>query len=84
MTDNITVEFTIEPFVDGDPPAYVIAAVDAVSAMGLHVEVGPFGSLFAAPDAVVGDAVAALVRAAYSHGATHVAISTERAGDHQE
>lgn len=77
MPDNIAVEFTIEPFVDGEPPRYVIAAVEAVAGLGLHVEVGPFGSLFVVRAERAGEAVAAVVDAAYANGATHVSISTE-------
>lgn len=77
MPNNIAVEFTIEPFVDGEPPRYVMAAVEAVAALGLHVEVGPFGSLFVVPVDEAGAAVSAAVDAAYAHGATHVSISTE-------
>lgn len=79
MSTNVAVEFTIEPFVDGEPPRYVIAAVEAVAALGLHVEVGPFGSLFVVPSEMAGEAVSAVVDAAYANGATHVSISTETA-----
>lgn len=77
MPDSIAVEFTIEPFVDGEPPRYVIAAVEAAASLGLHVEVGPFGSLFVVPADKAGAAVAAVLDAAYANGATHVSISTE-------
>ena len=36
-------EFTIEPFVEGDPGPHVSAAVAVAEAAGLAVDVGPFG-----------------------------------------
>lgn len=74
MTGHVTVEFTIEPFVDGEPPSYVTAAVAAVESLGYTVDVGPFGSQFTTPSDAVAGSIAALVEAAYSHGATHVTI----------
>ena len=46
----LTVEFTIEPFVEGAPGAHVTAAVAAVEQRGLVVDFGPFGSSFAVPE----------------------------------
>lgn len=73
----IKVEFTIEPFVDGDPPERVNKAVAAVEVLGIAVEIGPFGSSFVASSELVGPAIAALVSTAYEHGATHVSVDTE-------
>lgn len=73
----ITVEFTIEPFEEGDPPQRVTKAVAAVEALGISVEIGVFGSSFSAPANQVGPALNALTTAAYAHGATHVVIHTE-------
>ena len=70
----LTVEFTIEPFVEGAPGAHVTAAVAAVEQRGLVVDFGPFGSSFAVPETDLPDAVAALMRAAYANGATVVSI----------
>ena len=78
MADNITVEFTIEPFVDGALPAYVTAAVEALGALGITAVVGPFGTAFTAVPAQVGPAVAAVLSAAYANGATHVSIDSGR------
>ena len=41
---DITIEFTIEPFTDGAPGAHVTRAIEAVEALGISVEIGPFGS----------------------------------------
>lgn len=77
MSTTVVVEFTIEPFVEGEPGSHVTAAIAAVEAHGLTVEVGPFGSSFSCPFAQVGDAVKALLDAAYGHGATHVHVHVE-------
>lgn len=76
MSRNIKVEFTIEPFVDGNVPAYVQAAVEALRARGIEPELGPFGTLFIADSPEVGAAVGAVVDAAYSNGATYVSIES--------
>ncbi|MEY4010766.1 MAG: Thiamine-binding protein [Actinomycetota bacterium] len=76
MAASITVEFTIEPFVDGALPAYVTAAVEALEALGITPIVGPFGTAFTAPAEQVGEAVSAVLSAAYSNGATHVSIDS--------
>jgi len=70
----LTVEFTIEPFVEAVPGPHVIAAVKAVEEYGLSVDFGPFGTSFAVPEDQVPEVVAALLRAAYANGATYVSV----------
>ena len=70
----LTVEFTIEPFIEGAPGAHVTAAVAAVEQRGLIVEFGPFGSSFSVPKDELPEAVADLMRAAYANGATFVSV----------
>jgi hypothetical protein len=65
-------EFTIEPFVEGKPGRHVVAAVEAASDLGADVEFGPFGSSCTVGADVMPDVVAAVIRAAFSNGATHV------------
>lgn len=72
----IKVEFTVEPFVEGAPGEHVTRAIAAVEALGIAVEVGPFGSVCTVPVDRVGRIVEALTSAAYAHGATHVIIDT--------
>lgn len=67
-------EFTVEPFVEGRPGPHVQAAVDAATAAGGRVEFGPFGSTCRASADVMPDIVAAVTRAAFLHGATHVSL----------
>lgn len=80
LSSVIAVEFTIEPFEEGEPPLRVTQAVAAIEALGISVEIGVFGSSFSAPADQVGSALHALMTAAYAHGATHVTIHTEAVG----
>ncbi len=68
-------EFTVEPFVEGRPGPHVTAAVDAARAAGGDVEFGPFGSTCRADSATMPDVLAAIARAAFANGATHVSLS---------
>ena len=73
--DAVTsLEFTVEPFVEGSPGPHVRAAVAAVESLGPTVEFGPFGSTCEAAAAAMPDLVAAVVRAALDNGATHVSL----------
>jgi hypothetical protein len=74
----LRVEFTVEPFVEGQPGRHVLAAVDAVRQLGPDVDFGPFASSFRAADELVAQALSALVAAAYANGATHVSLHVER------
>lgn len=67
-------EFTIEPFVEGQPGPHVRAAVEAVEALGVGVEFGPFGSSCRTPAAVMPAVVSAIVQEAFANGATHVSM----------
>jgi hypothetical protein len=71
------VEFTIEPFNEGQPGRHVIAPADALREMGVDVEFGPFGSSCVVSDEQVGETVAAVVRIALEHGASHVNVHVE-------
>ncbi len=66
--------FTVEPFVEGRPGPHVRAAVAAVEAAGVQVEFGPFGTTCAASAEAMPELVAAITRAAFANGATHVSI----------
>ncbi len=76
----IVVEFTVEPFVEGNPGPHVQAAVNAASANGLDVDFGPFGTTARADDAGrVAAAVGEIVRAALDAGASRVVFQVTRA-----
>ena len=70
----LQLEFTIEPFVEGQPGPHVTAAVHAVEALGATVEFGPFGTSCTLAEDAAPAAVAELVRAAFAHGASHVSL----------
>ena len=78
MEGVLRVEFTVEPFVEGQPGPHVTAPIDALRSLGLDVDFGPFGTSFQASVDLVAQAVSALVAAAYGHGATHVSIHVEK------
>ena len=71
-------EFTIEPFVEGQPGPHVTAAIAAAEALGVAVDIGPFGSSCEVPAVQVGAVAQAVVHAAFANGATHVSFHAER------
>jgi hypothetical protein len=73
-------EFTIEPFVEGNPGPHVTAAVAAVEAFGVEVDLGPFGSACVVPAVQAGSVAEAIIAAAFANGATHVSLHAERLG----
>lgn len=75
---TLVVEFTIEPFVEGQPGPHVTQAVAAVEHHGITVDFGPFGSTFTANDDQMPTVVADMMRAAYANGATFVSVSVAR------
>jgi len=74
----LLVEFTIEPFVEGEPGPHVMSAIEAVQALGFEVEFGPFGSSCRVPDERAAEVTKAVVEAAFANGATHVSLHAER------
>ena len=73
----IKVEYTIEPFVEGEIPARVTLAAAALEALGISVDIGVFRSSFEVDSTQVGEAMSVLTSTAYTHGATHVTIDLE-------
>jgi uncharacterized protein YqgV (UPF0045/DUF77 family) len=74
----VLLEFTIEPFVEGNPGPHVTAAIAAAERFGTAVEVGPFGSSCVVDVDQAAAVVAALVEAAFANGATHVSLHAAR------
>ncbi len=70
-------DFTIEPFVDGQPGPHVTAPVAALEALGVAVEFGAFGSSCVAKASQMPELVAELIRVAYANGATRVTIEID-------
>jgi len=75
----VRLEFTVEPFHDGDPGPHVLAALDAARAAGLDVAFGPFGTAGVGSTEVVAAALGPITRAAYAHGATRITFQVEPA-----
>jgi uncharacterized protein YqgV (UPF0045/DUF77 family) len=78
-TDVQRVEFTIEPFVEGQPGPHVTEPIACIEARGHHVDFGPFGSEFTTPSSETPEIVAEILRAAFANGATHVTIDVAAA-----
>ncbi|MCP3976261.1 MAG: hypothetical protein GY720_17395 [bacterium] len=67
-------EFLVEPFEEGHPGPHVVAAVDAVKALGFEPIVGPFGTTIEGDPHLVMEAVKNLLDAATEAGASRVSI----------
>ena len=74
----LLLEFTIEPFHEGNPGPHVRAAVEAAEALGAVVEFGPFGSTCTVAADLLEKVSGAVVAAAFANGATHVNLHVER------
>lgn len=69
-----TVEFVIEPFVENAPGPHVMAGIEAMETRGLHVTMGPFGSIVSGTVSEVSGAIGAMVSAAVEDGARRVLV----------
>ncbi|MEP7048602.1 MAG: hypothetical protein ABI949_18065 [Ilumatobacteraceae bacterium] len=74
----LLLEFTVEPFVEGEPGPHVMSAIEAAQAMGFDIDFGPFGSSCSVPEARAGQVARAVIDAAFANGATHVSLHAER------
>jgi uncharacterized protein YqgV (UPF0045/DUF77 family) len=74
----LSVEFTVEPFVEGRPGPHVTEAVAAVEKHGITVDFGPFGTVFTVAAGELGRVVGDLMSAAYAHGATIVNVTVSK------
>ncbi len=71
---NCRAEFLVEPFEEGAPGPHVRAAIDAISALGLTPEFGPFGTTVVGERGQVIAALQAMLEAALTNGATRVSL----------
>lgn len=71
-------EFTIEPFVEGQPGPHVTSAIAAAEALGVTAEFGPFGTSCEVPITAAGAVAEAIIAAAFANGASHVSLHAER------
>ncbi|MEP7202111.1 MAG: hypothetical protein ABI894_05850 [Ilumatobacteraceae bacterium] len=74
----LLIEFTIEPFVEGEPGPHVTSAAEAAQALGYEIDFGPFGTSCNVPAAEAGDVAKAVLEAAFANGATHISLYAER------
>jgi uncharacterized protein YqgV (UPF0045/DUF77 family) len=74
----LRIEFTVEPFNDGEPGPHVHAAVAAARSQGVEVEFGPFGSSVEGADDQVLAAADAVARAAMAAGASRLSMQISR------
>ena len=77
----LLLEFTIEPFHEGNPGPHVTAAVGAIEALGIEVEFGPFGSSCTVSQTRLTEVSGLIVGQAFANGATHVSLHAERVPD---
>ncbi len=75
---QVTAEFTIEPFVEGDPGAHVHAGLDALRTAGLEPEMDAFGSTVTGELGMVTAAIQSMLIAATLAGATQVSLQVRR------
>ncbi len=74
MSSVCSAEFLVEPFEEGHPGPHVIAAFDAVRALGFDPVIGPFGTTIEGDSHLVMEAVKQLLDAATEAGASRVSI----------
>lgn len=71
---RLSVEFTIEPFVEGSPGPHVSAGIDAMRVEGVDVEVGPFGTTATGDAPVIVEAIRRLCADATAAGAERISL----------
>lgn len=81
MSSICSAEFLVEPFEEGHPGPHVVAAVDAVKALGFEPIVGPFGTTIEGESHLVMEAVKNLLDAATHAGASRVSIQVNTCDD---
>ena len=74
----LTLEFTIEPFVPGQPGPHVLQAVAAAEALGVQIDFGPFGSSCTVPTERAHEVAGVVIAAAFANGATHISLTAAR------
>jgi uncharacterized protein YqgV (UPF0045/DUF77 family) len=70
----VRLDFTVEPFHEGRPGAHVTAPIEALTARGVEVDFGAFGTSCEIDSESVAEAVADVVRTAFANGATRLTI----------
>lgn len=70
-------EVLVEPFRENDPGPHVSAVLDAASAAGLNPDMGPFATEITGDIDVLASAIAEMIRAGFSEGATAMQLRIE-------
>ncbi|MEL6892393.1 MAG: thiamine-binding protein [Actinomycetota bacterium] len=79
-TDEARLEVFVEPFAEARPGPHVTAAVAAIEAAGLEVDLGALATTADGPLDDLVDAAGATLRAAFANGATAIQLRIERTG----
>ena len=70
-------EVLVEPFRENNPGPHVAAVIDAAAAAGLTADMGPFATIIEGDVEQLAGAVADMIRAGFSNGATALQIRIE-------
>ena len=73
--DDISVEFLVEPFTEGNPGKHVQAAIDAFTTADLEVDLGAFASVAEGNIDAIADAVSEMIRTSLRSGATAIRLN---------
>ena len=73
-SEKAKAEFTIEPFMEGDPGPHVKETIAVAKQSGLNVEIGPFGTTVIGEQETVFELVSELVKTAMDNGASRVSL----------
>ena len=73
-SEKAKAEFTIEPFMEGDPGPHVRETIAVAKQSGLNVEIGPFGTTVIGEQETVFELVSELVKTAMDNGASRISL----------
>ena len=73
-SEKAKAEFTIEPFMEGDPGPHVKETIAVAKQSGLNVEIGPFGTTVIGEQERVFELVSELVKTAMDNGASRISL----------
>jgi uncharacterized protein YqgV (UPF0045/DUF77 family) len=67
----------VQPFKENDPGPHVIAVVEAATAAGLDVDMGPFATSTEGDLNTILDAASAMLQAGFAAGATSIQLRVD-------
>ncbi|MDP6964713.1 MAG: thiamine-binding protein [Acidimicrobiales bacterium] len=73
-SEKAKAEFTIEPFMEGEPGPHVKETIAVAKQSGLDVEIGPFGTTVIGEQETVFELVSELVKTAMDNGASRISL----------